>query len=101
VFNTLTEFFAWLSVNQAEGNNYWTLASALAYPQDSKNPQPEMQALQVYLTQHLAAPKVALLLNAIRANDAQAIPQAINAEQTDTVHATFSYTSLIWCLPRR
>ena len=95
MFNTLTEFFSWLSINPREGATYGGLAQTAAYPPPGQEAASRI-ALQTYLTGHVKQMHVDLITEALTKNNGHMIPDAVNAEQLGPVNATFDGVSLIW-----
>ena len=96
MFNTLTEFFCWLSLHPNEGMIYAQLAGFVAYPPVGKTQQQTLQDLQSFLAPRLQQVHIDIISNAITKNEGHAIPDAVSAEQFGPVGAYFEGVSLIW-----
>jgi hypothetical protein len=95
VFNTLTEFFCWLSVTPAEGARYVGMAYAAAYPPQGQEAA-KIQALREYLAARLRQQHIDIILSAIRGNSYGPIRSALQAEQLGPVDAYFRGAAVIW-----
>jgi hypothetical protein len=99
-FTTLTEFFAYLSVNDA-GNTYYKLLDAAAYPPTPADAVPNRTSLANFLKTYLDPNSDGFnqIINTC-VSDKDFITDTVDDEQTSKITATFTNATLIWAIPK-
>ena len=95
-FTTLTEFYAWLSVNTTEGTEYYEKAKA-CYGADAQATEANKALLQTFLKNYLDENSDGFksIMQSFDSGE-DSITTTIDDEQNDRIKATFTNASLLW-----